>query len=211
VWRSYADRPLVFDVRQGGHLYLNRTAAGCLAYARLAGRFGSPAEVAAATRELDRLLREALRVYRRRARLAADTLRQRTSKGDVSGNQGRKLYFHLNNHKSKLALFLDLTPDLRGVLAGTAAPETEALRRWADLLLPTCYLALEERNVHYGENFVDLPDSAHGLFLANAFLWKRPARPLARSTDIPWCRADLFHIEKLAHAIEAHAKRRVGK
>jgi hypothetical protein len=206
VWRAYAERPLAFDARQGGHLYLNRTMAGCLAYARLARRFDSPADAAAATRELDRLLREALRVYRQRAKVAAETLRQRTSKGDISGNQGRKLYFHLNNHKSKLALFLDLTPELGTALARTAAPETEVFGRWVELLMPTFYLAGEERNVHYGENFVDLPDSVHGLFLAQAFLWHSPAAQLARSTDIPWGRADLFHIEKLVYAIEAHGR-----
>ena len=68
--------------------------------------------------------------------------------------------------------------------------------------------------VHYGENFVDLPDTVHGLFLAHAFLWDAPPDRLTRYTDIPWVRADLFHVEKLAHAIEAQGRRhwvRVGE
>jgi hypothetical protein len=112
VWSHYVARPLTLDVEQGSHLYLNRTVMGCVAYARLAHRFGIAADVQAATRELDRLLPKLLRYYRAKAAIAAGTLRQRTSKGDIEHNQGRKLYFHLNNHKSKLALFLDMTPEL---------------------------------------------------------------------------------------------------
>jgi hypothetical protein len=82
------------------------------------------------------------------------------------------------------------------------------LRRWVHLLMPAFYLAFEERSVHYGENFVELPDSVHGLFLANAFLWEAPAERLARYTDLPWVRADLFHVEKLVHAIQPAGRRR---
>jgi hypothetical protein len=203
VWQNYAARPLEFDTRQGGHLYLNRTAAGCLAYARLARRFDDTAGAEAATRELGRLTKEALRVYRERARVADETLRQPAGKGDVAGNSGRKLYFHLNNHKSKLALFLDLSPELASALAAAAPAETAVLRRWVERLMPAWYLALGERAVHYGENFVDLPDTIHGLFLAQALLWRAPREPLSRYADLPWSRADLFHVEKLARAIEA--------
>jgi hypothetical protein len=74
--------------------------------------------------------------------------------------------------------------------------------------MPAFYLAFEERSVHYGENFIELPDSVQGLFLAHAFLGDAPAGRLARYTDIPWARADLFHIEKLVHTIEAGGRRR---
>ncbi len=208
AWARYAGQPLALDAQQGGHLYLNRTAAGCLAYARLARRFGAGEDARAATRELGRLLRMALGYYRAKAATAAETLRQETTRGDIAYNPGRKLYFHLNNHKSKLALFLDLTPELGRALATAAPEETAVLRRWAGLLMPAFYLAFEERSVHYGENFVELPDSVHGLFLAHAFLWAAPAERLARYADLPWVRADLFHVEKLARAIEAEGQRR---
>src|SRR5262249_3646619 len=203
VWKGYAARPLVADAKQGGHLHLNRTAAGCLAYARLARRFGADEDAAAATRELDRLLKLLVSEFRSKAAVAAETLQQKVSKGDTHHNQGRKLYYHLNNHKSKLALFLDLTPELGRALATVAPEETAVLRRWVDLPMPAFYLAFEERSVHYGENFVDLPDSVHGLFLAQAFLWNATPERLVRYADLPWVRADLFHIEKLVYAIEA--------
>jgi hypothetical protein len=208
VWSWYFDHRLAVDARQGSHLYLNRTIAGCLAYARLARRFGADGEVQPALQELDRLLRLLLDYYRASAGTAAETLQKRTSRGDTEHNQGRKLYFHLNNHKSKLALFLDLTPEVGRALAAAAPEETAVLQRWVDLLMPAWYLAFEERSVHYGENFVELPDSVHGLFLARAFLWKAPAEQLARFTDLPWVRADLFQIEKLVHAIEAAGQHR---
>jgi hypothetical protein len=206
LWNGYAAKPLAFDAKQGGHLYLNRTAAGCLAYARLAPRFGDADGAAEATRELGRLLAEALRVYRERAQKADDTLHQSAGKGDLAGNAARPLYFHLNNHKSKLALFLDLAPELGAALVKAAPGETDVLQRWVDRLMPAFFLAGGERSVHYGENFVDLPDTVHGLFLAEAFLWRAPAERLARDADLPWSRADLFHIEKLARANEAHGR-----
>jgi hypothetical protein len=82
------------------------------------------------------------------------------------------------------------------------------LRRWAGRLLPAFYLAFEERAVHHGENFADLPDTALGLFLAHAFLWGAPPGGLARYADLPWVRAGLFHVEKLAHVVEAQGRRR---
>jgi hypothetical protein len=147
-----------------------------------------------------------LRVYRERALVADEALHQRTSKGDIAGNSGRKLYFHVNNHKSKLALFLDLSPELGAALAGAAPEETEVLRRWVGRLMPAWYLALGERSVHYGENFVDLPDTVHGLFLAQAFLWRASPESLSRYADLPWSRADLFHVERLARTVEAHGR-----
>lgn len=201
--QAYFEQPLKIDEQQKSHLWLNRTLVGCVAYGRLAKRTGDDEQASAARREAKRLAELLLAEYRRRAAIAADVLSQTTSGGDTHHNQGRKLYFHLNNHKSKLALLLDLSPELGRELAAAAPGETEVLRAFFTLLLPTYYLAWEERNVHYGENFVDLPDSMHGIFLAQAHLWGADAQTLDRHTDLPWCRGDLFHIERLALAIEA--------
>ena len=200
---AYLQRPLQIDDQQGSHLWLNRTLVGCVAYARLAKRFRDDQQASAAREETKRLGSLLLAEYRRRAAIAAGLLSQATSGGDTHHNQGRKLYFHLNNHKSKLALLLDLSPELGRELAAAAPGETEVLRTFFTLLMPTYYLAWEERNVHYGENFVDLPDSLHGIFLAHAHLWDADAQTLDRHTDLPWCRGDLFHIERLALAMAA--------
>jgi hypothetical protein len=82
------------------------------------------------------------------------------------------------------------------------------LRRRVRRLLPACYLAFAERAAHHGENFVGLPGTARGLFLAHAFLWGAPPGGLDRYADVPRVRAELFHVEKLAHAAEAQGGRR---
>jgi hypothetical protein len=201
VWKEYLVKPLQIDTRQGSHLYMNRTITGIVAYARLAERCRAAEESSAARRELERLLPLLLNDYRARGALAAELLARPTSRGDTHHNPGRKLYFHLNNHKSKLALLLDLTPELSRAIAEAAPQETAALKTFFDQLMPAYYLAMEERNVHYGENFVDLPDTMHGLYLAEARLWNATADRLIQRTDLPWCRADLFHIEKLVEVI----------
>ena len=205
--QAYLERPLAIDDQQKSHLWLNRTLVGCVAYARLAKRMGDAKQATEARQEVKRLGGLLLAEYRRRAAIAAGVLSQTTSGGDTQHNQGRKLYFHLNNHKSKLALLLDLSPELGRELAAAAPPETEVLRQFFTFLMPTYYLAWEERNVHYGENFVDLPDSMHGIFLAHAHLWGANSQTLDGHTDLPWCRGDLFHVERLALAIEAKGGR----
>jgi hypothetical protein len=200
---SRAPLPVLAD-RGLGHLWLNRTAAGCLAVARLARRFEDRDAEALATEQFERVAKSGIMLTRAKAAAATSVLSQPTSRGDLSGNQARLLYLPLNNHKSKLAWSLDMSPELARAYAAAAPSEVQTLRQFIELLMPAFYLAAEERQTHYGENFIDLPDSMHGLFLAHAHLWQSSPERLAAMTDLPWCRADLFHIEKLVHAIEAH-------
>jgi hypothetical protein len=189
------------DPKQGGHPDLNRTLAGCVAYARLADRFGKQSD--GVRDEIERLAKFALDDYCKRAAVVAELLGRPTSKGDISNNPGRVLYYHLANHYSKLTVFADLPPELARAFATAAPAETRVLKTFVAKLMPAYDLAFEERSVHYAENFIDLPDSDHGLFLAHAYLWKTDPDELARQTDVPWVKADLYHIEKLVAAIEA--------
>jgi len=78
------------------------------------------------------------------------------------------------------------------------------IARKAGLNLSTCptwHLMGEERQVHYGENFVDPPDFALDAFKAFAWLRDASAQELAQRVDIPFCRADLSCITKLALAV----------
>ena len=60
----------------------------------------------------------------------------------------------------------------------------------------------EERQVHYGENFVDTPDLALGAFRAMTWL-RNPSRDtLAQRIDIPFARGDLDFVTKIALALE---------
>jgi len=69
-------------------------------------------------------------------------------------------------------------------------------------LYRTWYIVGEERQVHFGENFVDPPDLALGGFKALAWLRKASREELARRIDLPFCRGDLMHATKLALALE---------
>jgi len=60
----------------------------------------------------------------------------------------------------------------------------------------------EERQVHFGENFVDPPDFAMSAFRALAWLKQPSPEDLARRVDLPFCRADLDYLTKLAIALE---------
>jgi hypothetical protein len=87
------------------------------------------------------------------------------------------------------------------------APEAVA-KVWEmfSLLYRTWPLVGEERQVHFGENFVDPPDLALGGFKALAWLRNGSAEELAKNIDLPFCRADLYYVTKLALVLEAQAK-----
>ncbi len=190
-----------WDERQQAHLYMNRTAAGLLALARLAHRFGTAEQERRAQELLRQTLNRIVQVWYRKAKLAEIILSQSYHRGDITGNPVRHFYYHLNNHKSKLALFMDMTPELSHVLQTYAPEPIKIMERIVDRYMPTFYLAFEERSVHYGENFTELPDSVHGIYLCKAFLWNRGDQ-LEKYIDIPWVRADLFYIMKLCVARE---------
>ncbi|MFA0748636.1 MAG: hypothetical protein EORIYHIE_002505 [Candidatus Fervidibacter sp.] len=71
-----------------------------------------------------------------------------------------------------------------------------------ELLCPTWHLVGEERQVHYGERFVDPPDFSLNAFKAYAWLLDAPASELAKKVDIPFCRADLSYAVKIALVLE---------
>src|SRR5262249_54951511 len=128
TWAKYAAAPLKPDPKQGSHPDLNRTLAGCIAYARITKRFGKADDARGVPDEFERLAKIALDDYRKRAAVVADLLGKPTSKGDISNNPGRVLYFHLANHYSKLTLFADLSPELACAFAAAAPDETRVLK-----------------------------------------------------------------------------------
>jgi len=201
IWEQYPER--IHASSGGTGLYRNRTLAGLLALARLTRRFDGDAAAEPIDAECRRVFAQVLAEYRRLGAQAAAAMAQDTSAGDIHGNQARFLYLNLRNHSAKMAVFMDLTPEIAQALREAAPVETDTLRRATEMWLPCYHLAFEERQVHYGENFIELPDSVHGLFRARTYLWDVPAERLAVETDLPWVRGDLHHLEKLSLAIEA--------
>jgi hypothetical protein len=116
--------------------------------------------------------------------------------------KGDAISFRIAPHRHKVALFHVLTPEVAALVRSQAPDAVE--RVWAvfDALYATWPLMGEERQVHYGENYLDPPDLAMGAFAALA--WLKEGRPgeLAKCVDLPFCRADLFYLRKLAITLE---------
>lgn len=59
---------------------------------------------------------------------------------------------------------------------------------------------------HLGSNGAVPPCSVMSGFLVRALLWEVDAKALDEATDIPWCQADYWYIQKCATAIAAYEK-----
>ncbi|MBM3458655.1 MAG: N-acetylmuramoyl-L-alanine amidase, partial [Armatimonadetes bacterium] len=183
---------------------VNRVLAGLLGVARIAARFGDTETVGAAEAQVGVLFPQLVALLRAQGEHATRTLAQELGGADLQGNVARFLYQPLRNHFSKPPLFLDMTPELGRALRAAAPESAAALRRAVALWMPTYHLAGEERSVHYGENFIELPDTVHGLFQTHAWLWGDAADRLADQVDLPNGPADLYYIQKLVIALEGY-------
>ncbi|MBN2506551.1 MAG: hypothetical protein JXQ71_07645 [Verrucomicrobia bacterium] len=61
------------------------------------------------------------------------------------------------------------------------------------------------------ENPFPLPTPPLEIFTARAWILGEPATVLRTFLDLPWCRADEFHIQKLALLLHAAASDRSGR
>jgi len=185
-----------------GDLYANRYLGSLLALARIAEKAGD-ADIAARARVQAENTAEALSEWWKRA-AARGTLTTFQGAGQLDPfiGQGDGLSFRVAPHRHKVALLRNLSPEVARLMR-SKAPDAVA-RVWAtfETLYRTWPLAGEERQVHFGENFVDPPDLACSGFQGLA--WLRDATPaeLARTVDLPFCRADLFYLTKLALCLE---------
>jgi hypothetical protein len=100
-----------------------------------------------------------------------------------------------------------LTPEI-GRLCATYAKNTHQnlMDVYVDHHRPTWYLAWNVESMWRNECPFSFPTVAAEVFAARAMILREPAEKLARYLDIPWCKADLFYIQKLVFTIEAHGK-----
>jgi hypothetical protein len=186
---------------QRGHLYANRYLASLEVMARMARRMGDLETAGIAERWATETAEELLAWWRRVAAEVGPKTFQGVSELDAFIGKGEALSFRVRPHRHKVALFGDLTFGI-GRMVRSREPESvaivlEAFRR----NYPTWHLAGEERQVHFGENVLDPPDLALSGFKAEAWVGLAGKR-LGGWVDLPFCRADLGHIEKLAIALE---------
>lgn len=160
---------------------INAQIASALGYARIAQKAGKAEDVDRALAVLAELVAE--RVHHERA----DSNFVREVRGAHSGSLPR---YH------------DLAPELAAMLRTFCPKELERNGRALDRQLPLWYQAFAERMAG-GENYTHTPLIARGLFALLADGLQAPSRELAAKLDQPWCRADLYFIEKLTATLRA--------
>jgi hypothetical protein len=103
-------------------------------------------------------------------------------------------------HSGTIPRYVDLVPELARLLREHAGPELARNLADLDRQLPVWHQAFAERMAG-GENYTHSPGLARGLFAATADGLRSPG--LAAKLDQPWCRADLYHVEKRTALLRA--------
>jgi hypothetical protein len=198
AWEQFAESGWRLD-RDKGDLYANRYLSSLIAFQNMAREAGDSAVAAAAKLKEDETSEALLAWWRHSAARLTTNAYKGSAELDPFINSGDGLFFRIAPHRHKIALFHELTPEVAAVVKSNAPEAVEKIWRAFESLCPTWHLMGEERQVHYGENFVDPPDFALDAF--KAWLRDASAQELARRVDIPFCRADLSCITKLALAV----------
>ena len=185
-----------------GDLYANRYLASLLAFARIAEKAGDPDAAKQANALAEKTTEALVAWWQRSAERAKLPTFQNIQEWDSFIGKGNALFYRIIPHRSKIGLFHGLTPEVAALVKAKVPQAVESIWRTFETLCPTWYLVGEERQVHFGENFVDPPDFALNAFKALAWLRDAPADDLAARVDIPFCRADLAHLTKLAITLE---------
>jgi hypothetical protein len=175
----------------------NRLVADLLAYARIASRYARP-EAETARRMAAEGVLELVAWMREFDPGAVERPVTGVAQLDAFIGRGDALFQAVKPHKGKIARLIGLTPELAGLLARYAPNHLKALFGTIDTMMPGWYLMGEERQVHFGENFVDYPDQALAIYIARAGAGFDSPEQLRTWIDMPYCRADLYEIQKRA-------------
>ncbi|MGA2865867.1 MAG: PQQ-binding-like beta-propeller repeat protein [Verrucomicrobiota bacterium] len=186
-----------------GDLFANRYLASLLALGRLADQAGDSALALQAKARSQETAQALIAWWNRAAEHGTLKTFNTSSELDPFIGQGDALWLAVAPHRHKLGLFQDLTPEVAALVRGQAPDAVQRVWQTFTALCPTWPLLGEERQVHFGENFLDPPDFALNCFKALAWLKEPSPEELARRVDLPYCRADLYYIIKLALALEA--------
>ena len=157
--------------------------SGLIGYGRIAEKMGQPHELAWAKERFDFVASQAL---------THSTAPCYWSSPWLTPEVGRMLRDHAGE-------YLDELKRLPNVFAGTDRDGFPNEGPWYRVIDPHhWYLA------HAGSNGAAPPCSPMSGFLAQAYLFRAPAERLDDWTDIPWCQADYWYIQKCAVAINAY-------
>lgn len=174
--------PFRFDPAEGDGTAvetLNGQIAGAIGYVRGMQHAGIESEAQLATRVLAEMVTERIHYERAEGRLQPK-----------------------REHHGKVPRYLRLTPELGRLLADYAGEQLRRNLADLDRQLPVWYQAWGERLIG-GENYISPPHLSRGIFAALADAAEASPERLARYLDQPWCRADLYYIEKLSAVMRA--------
>ncbi len=106
--------------------------------------------------------------------------------------------------RSTFARWRHLTPEIGRFLAHYAGPIHQQLMAVSvDYHRPTWFLAWGVETLWRNESPFAFPTMPAEIFAARAWILNEPADKLVSFLDIPWCRADLFYLQKLVLCLEA--------
>lgn len=185
-----------------GDPHANLYLAALLATGRLAEGVGDAATARQARDKADETTAALVTWWKRAAQAGTMRVFKGSQELDPFIGKGDGVSLAVAPHRHQLALFQNLTPEIAALLQAQAPAATAEVLRTFQVLYRTWWLQGEERQVHFGENFVDSPDLA--LSGCRALAWLGGASPaeLARYSDIACCRADLFQLIKLSLALQ---------
>lgn len=186
AWTSSMTKPPQFDfddLTSDAAERLNRTIAGALGYVRIMQKAGESSEADKAAELLAQLV----------------TLRVHHEKSDPRYILPSK-YFGSQIHGAKIPRYVGLVPELGFMLRTHTQLEPKV--RAISQRLPVWYQAFSERLVG-GENYITPIHVSRGLFAAFADALAAPPAELTQYLDQPWCKADLYYIEKLSATLRA--------
>ncbi len=185
-----------------GDVYANRYLASMLACKRLAEKAGDSALVKQIAPQSDHTIQALLAWWQRAAERGTLKSFEKASELDPFIGRGDGISLAVAPHRHKLALFQDLTPEVAALIRAQAPKAVNDVWAAFSALCPTWHLSGEERQVHFGENFVDPPDFALSAYRALAWLKPASRDELAARVDLPFCRADLYYLIKTTIALE---------
>lgn len=165
-------------------IWENHLIGGVIAYARLARRFN---DAVAEKRAVDAA------VTLLRARVEAE----RTYVKD---------HFHIRLLlRTQPQRYLFMTPEIGKLLREHAREASEQIyARYVAHLRPAWWLSWGPLSYDAWETSIDRPNNSWAVFGARAMLFGDDGPALRRYLDLPWCKADLYHLHKLALAAQQY-------
>jgi hypothetical protein len=100
-----------------------------------------------------------------------------------------------------------LTPDVARLLAEQAGDvHRHLVDVYVDFHRPAWWLAWAPEFMWRNETPFSFPSMSAEIFAAKALILHEPVEKLAQYVDLPWCKADLYHMQKLALTLAANAE-----